>query len=264
MAPTDTLNFQCVAITGGAGGLGRALAEYFLKLGKKVIIAGRTESKLQKTSKELGDLPYYVVDTSNLDQVKTFAQKLIKEHPEIDAVVANAGVQLPLDVNNLKLEDVDAELRTNAHSPVHLATHLLDHFKSKPAARIFYVSSVLGFAPFSILNPVYNGTKAFIHFWAIAQRVQLKETNVRVIELVPPSVATELHRSRVDPKDSHKNPESLRVEQWISDTAKGLESNADTVSAGPGIALTQKWDETFGQSETMKKAAASWKGFPTK
>lgn len=111
----------------------------------------------QKTSQELGGLPYYVVDTSKLDEVKTFAQKLIKEHPEIDAVVANAGVQLPLDVNKLNLEDVDAELRTNAHSPVHLATHLLDHFKAKPAARIFYVSSVLGFVPSSILNPVYNG-----------------------------------------------------------------------------------------------------------
>lgn len=43
------------------------------------------------------------------------------------------------------------------------------------------VSSVLGFVPYSILNCNYNGTKAAVHFWSMAQRVQLKDTPIRIM-----------------------------------------------------------------------------------
>jgi len=64
---------------------------------------------------------------------------------------------------------------------------------------IMNVSSVLGFVPYSIINPIYNGTKAFVHFWSMTQRTQLKGSNVRIVEIVPPSVGTDLHRERENP-----------------------------------------------------------------
>lgn len=88
---------------------------------------------------------------------------------------------------------------TPSPGPIHLADAFLKHFATKKHAVIMNVTSVLGFIPFSIINPTYNGTKAFLHFYTMAQRVQLKETNIKVVEIIPPQVHTALHRDREDP-----------------------------------------------------------------
>ncbi|EPQ32278.1 uncharacterized protein PFL1_00475 [Pseudozyma flocculosa PF-1] len=257
MAP-KILDFKCALITGGAGGLGYAMAEWFLQQGKQVILVGRTESKLQQASKKL-NVPYYVLDTGNVDDIPAFTKKVLSEHPEVDCLVNNAGVQRPLDVQNLDLTKADNEININIRGPVHLATAFLDHLKSKPAAVIINVSSVLGFVPYSIINPIYNGTKAFLHFWSMTQRTQLRGTNVRIVEVVPPSVGTDLHRERANPDDNKKHlgaTNSLTVEEFIDDFARGMRDDCDTISAGSGIALTEKWYAQFG--EQYDAAAAKY------
>lgn len=112
MAP-KILDFQCAVITGGGGGLGFAIAEYFIKLGKKVIIIGRTESKLQEASKKLGHgTTYYTLDTGDTVATETVSKKIISEHGEVDCICLNAGVQTPLDINSLDLAKVDTEINT--------------------------------------------------------------------------------------------------------------------------------------------------------
>lgn len=242
------LDFECAVITGGAGGLGYAMAEYFLSQNKKVILVGRTESKLVQASKKLSNAPYYVLDTGNVHEFPAFTQKLLCEHPEVDCLINNAGVQRPLEVQNLALDKVDNEININIRGPVHLATAFLDHLKSKKLGVIMNVSSVLGFVPYSIINPNYNGTKAYIHFWSEAQRIQLKHTNVRVVEIVPPSVGTDLHRERENPDDNKKHLgaiNSLTVQEFMDDLVKGLKADQDVISAGSGIALVNKWDNAF-------------------
>lgn len=70
---------------------------------------------------------------------------------------------------------------------MHLAVGLLPHFRTKKAATIMNVSSVLGYIPFSIINPVYNGSKAFVHFNTMNMRTQLAaagDDNIKVVEIV--------------------------------------------------------------------------------
>ncbi|KAJ9477067.1 putative NADP-dependent 3-hydroxy acid dehydrogenase (putative) [Pseudozyma hubeiensis] len=246
--PGKVLDFECAVITGGAGGLGYAMAEYFLSQNKKVILVGRTESKLAEASKKLSNAPYYVLDTGNVDDIPAFTKKVLSEHPEVDCLINNAGVQRPLEVQNLALDKVDNEININIRGPVHLATAFLDHLKSKKLGVIMNVSSVLGFVPYSIINPIYNGTKSFVHSWTETQRVQLKNTNVRVVEIVPPSVGTDLHRERENPDDNKKHlgaTSSLTVEEFMDDLVKGLKADQDVISAGSGIALVKKWDDAF-------------------
>lgn len=261
--PNDNLDFQCALVTGGGGGIGRAMAEYFLSKGKKVIICGRTEANLITTHKEIKCTGYYVLDTGNVSKIPDFVAKITKEHPELDCLVNNAGVQRPLQV--LKddpaefLSKADQEIDINIRGPMHLALGLLSHFRSKPAAAIINVSSVLGFVPFSILNPVYNGTKAWLHFWSMALRVQLKDTNIRVIEVAPPQVGTDLHRDREDPDDNkkHKSPSSMDVDEFMAEVAQKLEKGEETFSAGPGQAMVDDWFGAYG--EKFDKAAGAWK-----
>lgn len=257
------LNFNCALVTGGGGGIGRAMAEYFISKGKKVIICGRTEANLKITQKEIKCAGYYVVDTGNTSKIPAFIEQLTKEHPDLDCLVNNAGVQRPLQV--LKddpadfLGKADNEIDVNIRGPMHLAVGLLEHLKSKPAALIINVSSVLGFVPFSILNPVYNATKAWLHFWTMSLRVQLKGTNVKVVEIAPPQVGTDLHREREDPDDNkkHKSSTSLTVEEFMEEVSQKLERGDETFSAGMGQQMVDQWYESFG--ERFDQAAKSWK-----
>lgn len=258
----STLDLQCALITGGAGGLGFAMAEYFVSLGKKVIIVGRTEAKLQEASSKLQGAPWYRLDTGEVTTFQASLDKILSEHPEIDCLINNAGVQRPLDVDDLDLEKADNEININIRGPVHLATCLLPHLKTKPMAVIINVSSVLGFVPYSIINPIYNGTKAFLHFWTMTQRTVLAQTapNVRVIEVVPPSVGTDLHRERENADDNKKEKgavNSLTVEEFMDDFRHGMEANLDEISAGTGKDLVKDWQQAFG--ERFNKAAGAYK-----
>ncbi|RWA10717.1 hypothetical protein EKO27_g4378 [Xylaria grammica] len=143
------------------------------------------------------------------------------------------------------LEKADQEIYINTHGPMHLALHFLSHLRAKPHAVIINVSSVLGFAPFALTNPVYDATKAWLHFWGINLRVPLE---VKVVEIVPPTVATDLHREREDPDDNKKssNPSTLSVDEFIAEISKPLENGDETIGAGMGVSLVHQWDVFMG------------------
>ncbi|KAF6797628.1 short-chain dehydrogenase [Colletotrichum sojae] len=254
MAPSasapDTLGFEC------AGGIGKAMAQYFISKGKKVLLAGRTESKLRETTKEIGAAGYYVLDTGAVSSIPAFVERITKEHPELDCLVNNAGVQRPLDILNDDdfLAKADQEIDINIRGPMHLALRLLPHLQTKQSALIVNVSSVLGFVPFSIINPVYNGTKAWLHFWSMNLRTQLANagSRVRVVEIAPPTVATDLHRERTDPDDNKKenNPDARSVDEFMDEVARKLEGGEQTI--GPGMAgkVIDRWFEAFGEQYT--------------
>jgi len=131
------------------------------------------------------------------------------------------------------------------------ALALLPHLRTKPSALVINVSSVLGFIPFSIINPVYNGTKAWLHFWSMNLRTQLAQAgcNVRVVEIAPPMVESDLHREREDPDDNKKknNSMALTMEEFIEETAAKLERGDDMIGVGTGEGIVGKWYDAFGE-----------------
>jgi len=256
-SPSTLDHFHCALVTGGGGGLGKALAAYFIKRGKKVIIAGRTESKLRAAAEEIGATAYYVLDTGDIASIAGFVQRLTQEHPDVDCLVNNAGVQRPLDANGMSadefLEKADQEVDINVRGPMHLALRMLPHFKThEGGAVVMNVSSVLGYIPTSVVNPVYNGTKAFVHFHTMNLRTQLKRDEdgrrIRVVEIVPPTVATDLHRERSDPDDNkkEKNEAALSVDGLVGDVVRGLDEGRGTIGAGMGQGIVDRWNGEFG------------------
>jgi short-subunit dehydrogenase involved in D-alanine esterification of teichoic acids len=249
---SSNYNFKTALLTGGGGGIGKALAQQLIKDGKKVIIAGRTESNLQSSAKEIGAAAYYVLDTGDVASIPKFIEKITSEHPDLDCLINNAGVQRPLEVNKNSptdfLQKADQEIDINIRGPMHLSLHLLSHLKSKPNALIVNVSSVLGFVPFSIINPVYNGTKAWVHFWSMALRTQLKDSNVRLVEIAPPTVATDLHREREDPDDNkkEKNQAALSVDEFVEEVMGKWKKGDEMIGAGMAGDIVKSWEESMG------------------
>ncbi|KAH6951368.1 hypothetical protein DER45DRAFT_382455 [Fusarium avenaceum] len=244
------LAFNCALITGGGGGIGRAIAEYLISKGKKVLLVGRTESNLQSTTKEIGAAGYYLLDTGKISEIPEFIKKVISEHPELDCLINNAGVQRPIDAlkNDDFLQKADEEININIRGPMHLSLGLIPHFKEKPNALIVNLTSGLAYIPFSVINPVYNGTKAWLHFFSMNLRTQLKNTSIRVVELAPPMVATDLHRERENPDDNKKEyaPHTLTLEEFMSEITPKLERGDDTIGAGMAAKAIDTWFDAFG------------------
>jgi short-subunit dehydrogenase involved in D-alanine esterification of teichoic acids len=258
MAPVSTLSFKCALITGGGGGIGRAMAETLIAMGKSVIIAGRTEANLKKTASEIGAKAYYVLDVSNIGSIPDFVTKITAAHPELDCVINNAGVQRPFQIlgpdYDFDLSKADQEIDTNIRGPMHMSVLLTAHFNKLPEGGVIMnVSSVLGYNPFSLVNPVYNGTKAWVHFFTMNLRSQLKQagSKIKVVEIVPPTVETGLHRERKDPNDNkkaHGNTIALSVKEFMDQIVEGWKDDRDVCAAGMGHELVKKYYDAYGEA----------------
>merc|ERR1712071_667560 len=129
-----------------------------------------------------------------------------------------------------------------------------EHFDKKDKGGVIMnVSSVLGFVPFSVVNPVYNGSKAWVHFFTTNLRTQVKQAGkekIRIVEIVPPAVESDLHRERVDPDDNkrHKgNKIALTQEEFMDEVRQGWDEGKETITAGPGNEIVSEWEETMGK-----------------
>jgi uncharacterized oxidoreductase len=182
-----------ILITGGTSGIGLELAVQLSGLGNTVIITGRDPFKLDAVRREHPDLVALQSDVSNSAAIAQLHNRVTREYPKLNMLVNNAGVMRKINLQDrgADLEDLSREIDTNLTGPVWMVKQFLAHLKAQPAAAIVNVSSGLAFVPFPIC-PVYSATKAGVHAFTKALRVQLKNTNVRVFELAPPSTQTPL------------------------------------------------------------------------
>lgn len=90
-----------------------------------------------------------------------------------------------------------------------------------------------------------------MHFWTMNLRSQLLKdrTVVRVVEIVPPSVGTDLHRERQNPDDNkkEKGANALTIDEFMAEVAEQLEEDKEIISAGTGKALVDTWYNAFGK-----------------
>lgn len=187
------LTGNTILITGGATGIGLALAERFLEHGNTVIICGRRESALKEAQERLPALHIRKCDVAQAVEREALAQQIIRDFSDLSVLVNNAGIQQRM---NLTKESVSwsyyhQEIAANIEAPIHLAMLFLPHLLCKSEAAIVNVSSGLAFTPMAAA-PIYSATKAAIHSFTMSLRHQLSDTNVEVIEVVPPAVNTDI------------------------------------------------------------------------
>ncbi|WP_224997807.1 SDR family oxidoreductase [Cesiribacter sp. SM1] len=182
-----------VLITGGATGIGFALAERFLNAGSSVIICGRRESILQEARQKHPQLHIRVCDVGEASERIALFEWAVREFPQLNVLVNNAGIQrrTSLTVDNASWEERRAEIAINLEAPVHLTSLFVPHLLKQQKAAVVNVSSGLAFTP-AIFATVYSATKAAIHSLSLSLRHELENTSVKVVEIVPPAVQTDL------------------------------------------------------------------------
>jgi short-subunit dehydrogenase involved in D-alanine esterification of teichoic acids len=141
------LTGNTIFITGGGSGIGRALAEALHKRGNKVIIAGRRKGHLDFVVKANPGIEAIELDIADPDNIHAAAKKLIREHPDLNVLVNNAGIMEP-DQAAGAIDDkvLLSTVTTNLLGPIRLTSALVDQLKSRRGV-ILYNTSVLAFVP---------------------------------------------------------------------------------------------------------------------
>jgi len=207
---------NAILVTGGNSGLGRRFAEEFARRGNKVIITGRKQDTIDQVVAANPGITGYLLDVTDAQAIKDFAAKIVVEHPDLNVAIHNAGIMAAEDLTDQDLETAEAIVTTNLLGPIRLIAALMPHFLKQPAATIMTVSSGLAFVPL-VKTPTYNATKAAIHSYSLSLREQLKDTNVEVIEIVPPGVQTGLMPGQAE------DPNMMPLEDYIAETMANFE-----------------------------------------
>ena len=183
-----------VLITGGASGIGYSMAEAFVDAGSEVILCGRREAKLLEAQKKHPSLHFRTCDVADDRQRSDLDDWVVTRFADLNVLVNNAGVQRDVDFTKGIGEFLagENEIRINLEAPILLSGLLVPHLTGKKGATIVNVSSGLGFVPAAKM-PVYSASKAGLHAFTMALRQQLLRLRIKVFEVVPPAVDTELN-----------------------------------------------------------------------
>jgi short-subunit dehydrogenase involved in D-alanine esterification of teichoic acids len=181
-----------VFIPGATSGIGLGLALRLQAKGNTVIVGGRREGRLAELRERHG-FDTVRIDTADAASIRSAAAEVIARHPELNVLIAMAGIMRIEDWHRAEtfLSDAEEIVTTNILGPIRLIAAFIGQLQSRPDATIMTVSSGLAHAPLRV-TPSYNASKAAIHMLTESLRLQLADTNVRMLELVPPAVATEL------------------------------------------------------------------------
>jgi uncharacterized oxidoreductase len=155
-----------VLITGGASGIGLALAQEFVSAGNTVIVCGRTEARLQEAKRIVPQLHVKRCDVSKAKERTDLFDFIGSNHDSLNILVNNAGIQRMIDLTHgvSPLLEGDDEIEINLRAPIHLSSLFVPLLSRHEEAAIINVSSGLAFVPLAVA-PIYCATKAatFIH-----------------------------------------------------------------------------------------------------
>jgi uncharacterized oxidoreductase len=234
-----------ILITGGSSGIGRALAEAFHNEGNQVIVAGRREALLDEVTAANPGMRSEVVDVQDRASLGNFVSEVTEKYPALNVLINNAGIGKTEDLNDPHADFgvVEAMVETNLIAPLRLTAGLLPLLKKQAQATVMTVSSGLAFLPLA-MTPTYCATKAAIHSWTQSLRYQLRGTPVRVMELIPPYVQTELMGSH-----QTNDPRAMPLNEFIAEVMLILRENPDANEICVQRACPMRFSAEQGQAK---------------
>lgn len=220
-----------ILITGGATGIGLELAKQFIAKGNTVIICGRRESKLKEAKALLPQLITTQTDIGNIEERRELFNFCVKQFPSINVLINNAGIQREIDFRKGETDYLngDNETAINLEATFHLTALFTPQFMKQKESAIINVSSGLGIVPLVIV-PVYSATKAALHSFSISLRKQLENTSVKVFEILPPIVDTDLDRGARDKRG--QTDKGISSEKVALESIKAIEENKFEIPIG--------------------------------
>ena len=234
------LTGNTILVTGGASGIGLALAKRFLERGNEVIICGRREDKLSEAKTIVPGVITCVCDVGEARSREDMMRWTIDQYPDVNVLINNAGIQRRIDLTaGEDWETTRSEIQINLDAPIHLAQLFYPHFAQKQHGAIVNVTSGLSFMPLANV-PVYCATKAALHSFTLSLRWQLKESHVRVVEIIPPAVDTDLQAPGL-------HTFGVNVDEFADHVFNEIEAGSIEIAYGSAHAASQASRETLDE-----------------
>jgi NAD(P)-dependent dehydrogenase (short-subunit alcohol dehydrogenase family) len=179
-------------ITGGGSGIGKAIAQAFVREGAKVVIAGRDGKKLERAAAEIGGECLAISsDVSKASDVQRLVDAALGKFHGINVLVNNAAVLLPGTAESLSEEDFDQTFNINVRGLWLLSRAVLPQMRAAGAGSIINIASVLSLL--GARNRVaYASSKGAVMAMTKAMALDHAAENIRVNCICPGIVATEM------------------------------------------------------------------------
>jgi NAD(P)-dependent dehydrogenase (short-subunit alcohol dehydrogenase family) len=193
-------------VTGGASGLGYAIAEKFVKSNIRTIIIGRNEEKLKAAQEALGELCSYIsFDLSNLSQMPELVNRIVKEYGKIDILINNAGINQKKPFSEVTDEDFQNIILTNLTAVFSLSREVTKvMLKQENGGAIVNISSMA--AQYGIPKVIsYSAAKTGIEGMTRAMAVELSPQGIRVNCVAPGFIATDMSAKALNNDPERKN-----------------------------------------------------------
>ena len=240
------LTGNTILVTGGTSGIGRALAEALHDRGNRVVITGRRQALLDEITNARPGLVGLQLDVDDAASLSRLSIALRDRFPELNVLLANAGISRSEDLASdaWRADDAEAIVQTNILGVMRTAAALLPLIKGKPHAAFLATSSALAFVPRADF-PTYCASKAFLHSWLQSMRHQLRSIPVEVLELSPPYVQTELTGAR----QAH-DPRAMPLADYVAEVLRILDAG-DTPRGEVLLErdVARRWAERDGRYE---------------
>ncbi|WP_312098253.1 SDR family oxidoreductase [Niallia sp.] len=195
---------KVVIITGASSGIGEATAKELASKGAKLVLAARREERLAKLQDEIkangGQAIFKVTDVTSREQMDELAALALKEFGKIDVLINNAGIMPQAFLTENKVEEWDMMIDVNIKGVLYAIAAIVPSMRKRKFGHVINLSSVAGHNIYPG-GTVYCGTKFAVK--AISEGLRQEEamngTNIRVTNISPGAVTSELLETTTDP-----------------------------------------------------------------
>ena len=218
-----TLKNKVCLITGGGSGIGRATANKMAKEGARIIVVGRTQTKIDETvsgiKKDGGYASGYATDVSDQALVDDLVSSVIQEHSKIDLLLNNAGHSSKhRRLTTTTATEIQSVIDSNLIGTIYCSQAVVPHMISAEEGTIINVASIAGLSPSNLGGMIYSAVKAAVINFTGCLNDDLKNTGIRASVVIPGEVDTPILDNRPIPPDENARAKMVTAE----DTAEAI------------------------------------------
>lgn len=202
----NNIKDKVIIITGASSGIGCSLAQKLGEQGAKLVLAARREDRLIELQQRIknigGNVVYHVTDVSKKEQVSALIEFALNTFGCVDVLINNAGIMPTSFLENNATDEWDRLIDINIKGVLYCIGSVLPHMRERQKGHIVNVSSNAAYDAVSPYSTVYSMTKQAVR--AISEGLRAEETikgsHVRITEICPGSIDTELVNTVTDPQ----------------------------------------------------------------
>jgi 3-oxoacyl-[acyl-carrier protein] reductase len=182
------LKNAAVLVTGGSCGIGFETARLLRERGARVAICARHQDMLQSAAQLIGALPI-IADVSNEDDVLRMIREVLKEYSDYNVLINNAGFGAFAPLVDLTADEFFRVWQTNVLGAMLVGRESARHFVGRSYGNILNISSTAGQR--GVANgSAYCSSKFALHALTECWRAELRQHNIRVMQVNPSEVLT--------------------------------------------------------------------------